>query len=114
MKKVKNNDGIAGWKIDSPIERALSKAADKGGFWRYLYVNYYKLFDREYYQKGLKFIDKNIRTFVGPVSEEQRQEYVYDMVYSLHRFGCMFDEYFMYNFPQLNVAGRESFITDKI
>lgn len=35
------------------------------------------------------------------------------MIYSLHRFGCMFDEYFLYNFPLLNVNGREEFITDK-
>lgn len=114
MKKVANRDGIAGWKIDSPIERFLSKAADKNRFGRYLYVSFYRLFDREYFQKGLKFIDKNIDIFVGPVSAKQRQEYIYDMVYSLHRFGCMFDEYFLYGYPHLNVDGRASFITDKI
>ena len=36
------------------------------------------------------------------------------MIYSLHRFGCMFDEYFMFDFEYLNTAGRETFITDKI
>lgn len=35
------------------------------------------------------------------------------MVYSLHRFGCMFDEYFMFDFEHLTAAGRETFITDK-
>jgi len=114
MKKVKATDGIASWKIDSPIERLLSRRADTSDFWKKIYVNYYKFFDKEYYMKGLSFIDKNIDMFIGEVSEEQRNEYICDMVYSLHRFGCMFDEYFLYGYPTLNAKGRESFITDKL
>lgn len=114
MKKIKSNDGIAGWKIDSPIERILEKVADQSAFGKKLYVNFYRIFDRDYFEKGLKFIDRNIAIFVGEVTEEQRKQYIYDMVYSLHRFGCMFDEYFLYDFAHLNTKGRESFITDKI
>jgi hypothetical protein len=62
LKKVKNNDGIAGWKIDSPVERLLSKFADKSSFGKFLYVNYYRVFDRKYFNKGLTFIDKTIKT----------------------------------------------------
>ena len=114
MKKTTNRDGIAGWKIDHPIERFLSKRADRSKLGKHLYVNFYKHFDREYYNKGLKFIDRNIQIFVGDVTAAQRKQYIYDMVYSLHRFGCMFDEYFLYDYPNLNIRGRESFITDKI
>ena len=114
MKRISNKDGIAPWKIDSPVERWLSKKADNSAFWRRAYVNYYKTFDKDYYKKGLKFIDKNIAIFVGEVTPEEREQYVIDMVYSLHRFGCMFDEYFMYGYKHLNAEGRESFITDKI
>ncbi len=114
VKKVANNDGIAGWKIDSPIERVLAKWADKSEFGKYLYVNFYRVFDREYFQKGLKFIDKNIAIWVGEATEKQRKLYIYDMVYSLHRFGCMFDEYFFFGYAKLNTQGRESFVTDKI
>lgn len=51
MKYVKNTDGIAGWKIDSPIEFFLSLRADKSRFGRWFYVNFYKIFDRKYYKK---------------------------------------------------------------
>lgn len=114
MKKLANNDGIAGWKIDSPIERFLEKWADKSKVGKSLYVSFYKVFDREYYEKGLKFIDKNIALFLGEVTPEERKELIVDMVYSLHRFGCAFDEYFMFDYPRLNLEGRSSFITDKI
>ncbi|MCQ2428877.1 MAG: hypothetical protein MJ192_00965 [Clostridia bacterium] len=114
MKKVKSNDGIAAWKIDNGLERFLGKCADRGEFGKRLYVGFYRLFDAEYYKKGLKFIDRNIEAFVpGGVTEKQHKQYVRDMVYSLHRFGCMFDEYFMFRYPVLNTKGREAFITDK-
>lgn len=35
------------------------------------------------------------------------------MVYSLHRFGAMFDEYFLYEFYNKNTAGRDEYICDK-
>ena len=114
MKKIEGKDGIAGWKIDSPIEWIFAKWADKSEFGKFIYVRYYQICDHDYYEKGLKFIDRNIKQFVGEVKEDQRRKYIRDMVYSLHRFGCMFDEYFLYNFPVLNIQGRESFITDKI
>lgn len=114
MKKIKTKHEIASWKIDSPVERWLSRQADRSAFWKRAYVKYYRIFDKAYYEKGLTFIDKNIKVFVGTVTEEQRKRYVCDMVYSLHRFGCMFDEYFAFRFELLNTAGRESFITDKI
>ena len=114
MKKVQTVDGLAGWKLDSPVERFLAKAADKSAFAKYLYVNFYRVFDKEYYQKGLPVIEKTVRTFAGDVTPTQLRDYTYDMVYSLHRFGCSFNEYFYYNYENLNVQGRESFVTEKI
>ena len=113
MKKFISKYGIASWKIDSPIERFLSHKADNSNFWKKLYVKYYDIFDHKYYKNGLKFIDKNISLFVGEVSREKRKQYLIDMIYSLHRFGCMFDEYFLFDFPKLNANGRETFVTDK-
>ncbi|MBQ9953607.1 MAG: hypothetical protein IJO92_04700 [Clostridia bacterium] len=113
MKKFKNNLGIAPWKIDHPIERWLSWLADRCYIGKILYVNFYKVFDKDYYVKGLSFIEKNIQVFAGAVSNKQKKNYIYDMVYSLHRFGCMFDEYFLFDFPHLNTLGRDSFLTDK-
>ena len=113
MKRIKTKDGIAEWKIDNFVERILARCADKSIFMRNLYVNFYRIFDREYFNKGLTFIDKYIKLFVGEVTEKQRKEYIYDMVYSLHRFGCMFDEYFYFEFYNLNTLGKSSFITDK-
>ena len=114
MKKIATKHEIASWKIDSPIERWLSKRADNSHFWKRVYVNYYRFFDKEYYNKGLSLIDKTIKLFVGTVSPKERKRYVEDMAYSLHRFGCMFDEYFAFRFELLNTSGRQSFITDKI
>ena len=79
-----------------------------------LYVLYYKLFDRKYYQNGLKFIDRQIKRFEGNVSPKEYQKLVVDMVYSLHRFGASFDEYFQYRFKHLSTYGRDQFVTDKL
>ena len=61
MKKVKNNDGIAPWKIDNAMERWLSRAADKSELGKILYVKFYEIFDHDYFVKGQKFIDRNIK-----------------------------------------------------
>lgn len=116
MKKNTSKD-IASWKIDSPYERYLAKKADTSFFWKKKYVNFYKRNDKQYYLKGLKFINDNIDkcSVTGKnTTKKQREIYTIDMVYSLHRFGCMFDEYFLYNFENLNVKGRLEFVTDKI
>ena len=63
MKKIESKDGIACWKIDSPIERFLAKKADLNYFWKRIYVIFCRIFDKEYYNKVLKFIEKSIETF---------------------------------------------------
>lgn len=108
--------GLAPWKINNPIEQWLSYKADNSEFWKRLYVLYYRLFDSKYYKGGIKQIEKNIKLFDGSSKMgggENYQQLMRDMVYSLHRFGCMFDEYFLFNFPKLNSKGRETYITDK-
>ena len=114
MKKYETVFGLTPWKIDSRTERFLGKKADRSAFWKKLYVQYYKTFDADYYKKGLRFIDKNIALFLGDLSEREKAPYVIDMVYSLHRFGCMFDEYFLYNFPLHSAKERDTFVTDKL
>lgn len=105
---------IASWRIGSDEERRLRDLADESFEARREYAEYYRLNDPEYYEKGLAMIDKVLLDFgVGPLGKEAKNDLVVDMVYSLHRFGCMFDEYFLFGYPHLNTRGRESFVTDK-
>lgn len=104
---------IAKWRINSDEERNLAKKADADFAARKDYVEYYKENDPAYYEKGLPLIENTIDEFLGGVTEEEKEELTVDMIYSLHRFGCMFREYFLFQFYKLNTAGREEFITDK-
>lgn len=107
-------DGVARWKLEGVIETWLSSRADRGEYWKRLYVFYYRLLDRDYYKNGLKLIDIELTKHgLGDMPSGDRRAYVRDMVYSLHRFGCMFNEYFNFEFPKLSVVGRSSYITDK-
>lgn len=115
MARTAKEHGIAEWRIDSEEERTLASKADESEEWKQRYVDFYREADPKYFEKGLDLIEKHIALFVHEeLTEEQHCLLVRDMVYSLHRFGCMFDEYFLFNYRYLNVAGRESFITDKI
>lgn len=106
---------IARWRIDSPLERWLGNRADASEFWKGLYVRYYAIKEPDYYRGGLRMIDACLAKFgLSDVSERKRAFYIRDMVYSLHRFGFMFDEYFWYELENLNARGRAEFISDKI
>lgn len=104
---------IAAWKIDSEEERRLAELADHDEQAKKDYVEFYRVNDPVYYEKGLKMIDKTLGTFRGALTDAQRERYTIDMVYSLHRFGCSFDEYFLLGFELLNAYGRGEFVTDK-
>ncbi|MBR4331348.1 MAG: hypothetical protein IKP72_01580 [Clostridia bacterium] len=113
MKKMISDKMIAPWRIDSDEEKRLANEADVSENGREQYVQYYHDNDPVYYNKGLEMIDKVIENFRPGASSKAKKAYVIDMVYSLHRFGCMFDEYFLFDYEHKNTAGRESFITDK-
>ncbi len=113
-KSIINTKQIARWKLVNGFERWLSYLADNSHFWKKMYVLYYKLFDRKYYKAGLNAIYREIKAFNGDIDEKQKRVLRDDMVYSLHRFGAMFTEYFLFNFPHLNTLGREAFVTDKM
>ena len=104
---------ISRWKIDTPFENWLGNKADRSEFWKRIYVFYYWLFDHEYYVKGMPYLKKRIREVeaykMGGVNYLKR-----DMIYSLHRFGASFDDYYIYKFYNLNARGRESFNTLKM
>ena len=110
---ITNDATIAPWKIESDEEKFLTSLADRDENAKRSYVNYYREHDPNYYNKGLQMAEKTILLFRPDATEDEKEKYVIDMVYSLHRFGCMFDEYFLFNFEKLNTAGRDSFITDK-
>lgn len=86
-------------------KKKLARLTDTDEIAKKAYVTYYKDNDPAYYSKGLQMIDRTIHVFCGKVSDSQRDELVVDMVYFLHRFGCMFDEYFLYHYPILNTKG---------
>ena len=105
---------ITKWKLDNPLENWLGYKADKSEFWKSIYVLYYKLFDSAYYKNGLPYIHKEIekqspnlsKIFMGGglLSYKWLER---DMVYSLHRYGINFIEYFVHKYYSLNAVGRE-------
>jgi hypothetical protein len=109
--------GTAIWKLDTPFENWLGYRADSSEFFKFFYVLYYKIFDSVYYNKGLPMIDRVIEDF----KENSNNKKIFlsnkwlrrDIVYSLHRFGAEFHEYFVFEFYNKNTLGREEFITDK-
>jgi hypothetical protein len=106
---------IAEWKINTDEEAKLAKAAEASKEGRQKYVAFYRDANQAYYKKGLDMAREKFReyrfTLTGGVVED---DVVEDMIYSLHRFGCMFDEYFTFGFYYLNTKGRDSYITDKL
>lgn len=105
---------IARWRLDNSVERYLGRLADSHEFFKKIYVLYYKIFDRKYYLNGIKMLNKTIDNWKIDLQEYQRKTLVTDMIYSLHRYGCMFDEYFLFDFPNRSKEERENYITDKI
>ena len=51
---------ISRWKLDNPLENWLGSLADKSELWKRLYVLFYRLFDADYYEKGMPFLEKEI------------------------------------------------------
>lgn len=103
---------ITKWKLDNPFENWLGYKADTSEFWKRIYVLYYKIFDHKYYKKGLEYINKEIQkqrpNLPGKDSGKiLSSDYLrIDMVYSLHRFGVNFVEYFVLKFYEKNSIGR--------
>lgn len=106
---------ITRWKLDDWFENWLGYKADKSEFWKKLYVLYYKWFDNAYYKNGLPFIRKEIEKQTPNLSGilvdkghgMTKKWLERDMIYSLHRFGINFTEYFIHRYYSLNIVGRE-------
>lgn len=105
---------IAPWKIHSSVEAWLGKRADASYAWRGRYVDYYRVQQPEYYQNGLRMVASCIDKFEHDADADRRQFLATDMIYSLHRFGFMFDEYFWFGLEKLNAQARKEFVSDKI
>lgn len=106
---------ITRWKLDNWFENWLGYRADKSEFWKRLYVLYYRLFDNTYYKNGLPYVQKEIEKQYPNLTQIQlgggkslsKRWLRIDMIYSLHRFGINFTEYFVHKYHSLNVVGRE-------
>lgn len=110
----KNEYGIARWRINSEEERRLAQLADASVEGRSAYVAYYRENDTEYYEAGLPFIDRVLDRFGVHSVGEERRELIEDMIYSLHRFGFAFEEYFLLDLGGKSVEEREEYISDKV
>ncbi len=103
---------ITKWKQDNLIENWLGYKADKSEFWKRLYVLYYRIFDNAYYKNGLPYIQKEIdkqypNISIGKEKALNKKWLERDMIYSLHRYGINFTEYFVHKYYALNAIGRE-------
>lgn len=116
MKKIKcANPKQFAWRIDHPIERVLAHKADYSDFWKRVYVIFYAIFDRKYYIKGKEMAKKTLASYLSmdDLSKHTEDNLIIDMIYSLHRFGASYDEYFIYKYRSLSFEGRNSYITEK-
>jgi len=107
-------EGRMTWKIDSPVERVLGALADYSIAGRYAYVFYYWLHNRKYYAVARDLRRQAIRKFAGLAGSAVPRRMEIDMMYSLHRHGASYDDYFVLRFPQLSAVGRSNFIASKM
>lgn len=112
---------ISRWKIDNSFENWLGYKADNSEFWKRIYLLYYKIFDFKYYKGGLKLVQKHIKEQLPNIDKRVHgctqitEEWLTrDMIYSLHRFGTSFEDYFILKFYEKNTIGREQFVNLKI
>lgn len=102
---------ITKWKLDNPFENWLGYKADKSEFWKRIYVLYYRLFDGAYYKNGLPYIRKEIEKQLPNLCVHSKmfdsKWLERDIIYSLHRYGINFTEYFVHKYYSLNALGRE-------
>lgn len=102
-------NSITKWKLDNRFENWLSHKADNSEIWKSVYVLYYNIFDHKYYVCGLERIEEEIKKQIpnlikcgwGDIDYIRR-----DMIYSLHRYGVSFFEYFVYKFYNKSALGR--------
>ncbi len=109
----KNKYGIAKWRIDSEEERSLACLADESLEGKSAYVEYYRVNDSEYFNGGLPMIEHTLKHYGVTVKGDERREIFEDMIYSLHRFGFSFEEYFQYKLQAKNAVERSEFVSDK-
>ena len=104
---------ITKWKLNNLFENWLGYKADTSEFWKKIYVFYYRLFDYKYYSKGIRFINEEIAKQRPNLKKRVDGKILTDaylrrdLIYSLHRFGINFFEYFVYKFYNKNFIGRE-------
>ncbi|HJF64803.1 MAG TPA: hypothetical protein K8U77_01625 [Slackia equolifaciens] len=105
--------------IWTPEEDELRRRADDGYEQRHAYVEYYMNELPEYYSTGLRMIKERMDEFNKPeclyeggYSIENRK-LVEDIVYSLHRFGASYIEYFQFDFMRKSAEERNTFATSR-
>lgn len=103
---------ITKWKSDSIIEKCLSRMADNSEICKCIYIYSYKFSNPQYYKKGKDLATKIIHDFKTRIPELtllSDKWVLRDMIYSLHRFGVDFNEYFLYRLFEKNAVGKSKF-----
>ena len=106
--------GIARWKLNNLFENWLSYKADYSELWKRIYVLYYKIFDYKYYKGGLKYINNQLEIHKEKWEGIPRNFVIRDMVYSLHRFGADFQDYWSFEFLLKSSIEKSRWVTDKL
>lgn len=105
---------IAKFNINSRIERFLGTRAATSEFWKRLYVSYYRMANPAYYRGGVQMAMKYVELHRSEVPGLSDKQLVRDMIYSLHRFGVLYSDYWIYGFALKNAYCRDAYISDKL
>lgn len=105
---------VVRWKIESDEELKLAYDADMSVLEKKKYCDFYRHSDPVYYAKGVEMAKSVIKKHNGVETGLTEEQLIEDMIYSLHRFGFNYSEYFWFKLYNLSTFGREGFISDKM
>ena len=105
---------IAEWKEPSEFEDILSRAAENDSLARHLYVEYYRLKNEEYFEKGRSLAYDLLRKDQEIADNDNFEDLYEDMVYCLHRYGLSFQDYCIYGLRNKSEVCRKQFVSDKL
>ena len=105
---------IVEWKEVSEFEEILSKAAEDDRLARHLYVEYYRLKNEIYFEKGRSLAYDLLQKDQDIDPSEDLKAVYDDMVYCLHRYGLSFQDYCIYGLHNKSEYCRKQFVSDKL
>lgn len=106
---------VARWHISSPVEHWLGRKADTCELFKRLYLAYYRLHAPAYHRRGQEMAAAVVQQRgAAPAGSAEERRLVRDMVYSLHRFGVLYTDYWIYDFADKTASARAAYVADKL